>query len=468
MARVVKVFKTLRNHWKKSTFAVCVLSYGGHWLYGIHCDSVLRREACLEARVRRAFFKFVMTDCDNLIVTIELMISINICLLKPQEFGRQQISPQEQLRKATVILNPAACNGKANKLFDKNAAPILHLAGVEITIVKTDYEGQAKKLMEFMEQTDMLIVAGGGGTLQEVVTGLLRRPDQDSICKTPIGFIPLGSSNSLSPSLHLLDDNQVKHITSATLSILKGETVQLDVLQIKGEKEQPVFALMGLRWGAFRDAAATISKYWYLGPLKTKAAHWLSTLREWPLVREVSVSYLEPTLRPPDLPTVRPPRPSLPSRIMRRLKNYMYPPVEEPPKVEEPENWQEQQFSTLELLIHTHNKNPLERRIYDSLMIRAEPENFTVGEFIAAGNEKESDPTIFTENSTTLEASVCQLKLPEVRFPQYFDWVTDVGGFYNIDNEEYDAMPVEVRLLPRKLRFFINAERREQLLTQAQ
>lgn len=29
-----------------------------------------------------------------------------------------------------------------------------------------------------MEQTDMLIVAGGDGTMQEVVTGLLRRPDQ--------------------------------------------------------------------------------------------------------------------------------------------------------------------------------------------------------------------------------------------------------------------------------------------------
>lgn len=32
--------------------------------------------------------------------------------------------------------------------------------------------------MELMEQTDMLIVAGGDGTLQEVITGLLRRPDQ--------------------------------------------------------------------------------------------------------------------------------------------------------------------------------------------------------------------------------------------------------------------------------------------------
>nr|XP_046249368.1 acylglycerol kinase, mitochondrial [Scatophagus argus] len=423
MARVVKVFRTLRNHWKKTTFAVCVLSYGSHWLYGKHCDNVLRREACLVAR----------------------------------EFGRQQIAPQEQLRKATVILNPAACNGKANNLFEKNAAPILHLAGVEITIVKTDYEGQAKKLMELMEHTDMLIVAGGDGTLQEVITGLLRRADQDTVSNIPIGFIPLGSCNSLSPSLHLLSDNKVKAITSATLSILKGETVPLDVLQIKGEKEQPVFALMGLRWGAFRDVAATISKYWYLGPLKKHAAHWFSTLREWPLVRNVSVSYLTPSLRPPDLPPQKPPRPNLLYRIARRLKNYWNPPVEEPPKVEEPEEWKEEQLSTLELFIQTHNKNPVERRTHDSLMICAESENFTVGEFITVGNKKEEDPTIFTKNSTKLEASACQLQLPE-----------DAGGFYNIDNEEYEAMPVEVRLLPRKLRFFINAERREQLLSQMQ
>uniref|UniRef100_A0A8C9Y1P5 Acylglycerol kinase, mitochondrial n=1 Tax=Sander lucioperca TaxID=283035 RepID=A0A8C9Y1P5_SANLU len=373
MARVVKGFRTLRNHWKKSTFAVCVLSYGGHWLYGKHCDNVLRREACLVAR----------------------------------EFGRQQIAPQERLRKATVILNPAACSGKANSLFEKNAVPILHLAGVEITIVKTDYEGQAKKLTELMEQTDVLIVAGGDGTLQEVVTGLLRRPDQDTVCNTPIGFIPLGSHNSLSPSLHLLSDNKVKDITSATLSILKGETVPLDVLQIKGEKEQPVFALMGLRWGAFRDVAATISKYWYLGPLKTKAAHWFSTLREWPLVRDVSVSYLDPCLRPPDLPSQKPPRPNLLYRIIRRLKNRWNPPVE----VEEPEQWKEEQLSTLELFIQTHNKNPVER---------VSPKRI------------------------------------------------GTAGFYNIDNEEYEAMPVEIRLLPRKLRFFISAERREQLLLQTQ
>ena len=33
----------------------------------------------------------------------------------------------------------------------------------------------------------------------------------------------------------------------------------------------------------------------------------------------------------------------------------------EPPKADEPERWTDRQFSTLELLIHTHNKNPVER-----------------------------------------------------------------------------------------------------------
>ncbi|XP_034444135.1 acylglycerol kinase, mitochondrial [Hippoglossus hippoglossus] len=423
MARVVKVFRTLRNHWKKSTFAACVLSYGSYWLYGKHCDSILRREACLVAR----------------------------------EFGRQQIAPQERLRKAMVIMNPAACNGKASKLFEKNAAPILHLAGVEVTVVKTDYEGQAKKMIELMEHTDMLIVAGGDGTLQEVITGLLRRPDQDTFSKMPIGFIPLGSHNTLSPSLHLLSNNKVQDITSATLSILKGETVPLDVLQIQGEKDQPVFALTGLRWGAFRDVASKISKYWYLGPLKSNAAHWFSTLKEWPLVREASISYLAPSLRPADLPLYKPTRPNLLNRIARRLKNYWNPPVEEPPKVEEPEKWEEKQLSTLELFIQTHNKNPVETRVNDSLMICAEPDDFTVGEFITVGKKKDEDSTVFTKNATKLEVSACQLQLPE-----------GTTGFYNIDNEEYEAMPVEIRLLPRKLRFFISAERREQLMSQTQ
>ncbi|XP_062860704.1 acylglycerol kinase, mitochondrial [Trichomycterus rosablanca] len=418
MARVVKVIRTLRNHWKKSTFAAGVLSYGGYWLYGKHCDSVLRREACEEAR----------------------------------EFGRQLIAPQEQLRKATVILNPAASKGKANTLFEKNAAPILHLAGVEVKIIKTDYEGQAKKLMDLMEETDMLIVAGGDGTLQEVVTGLLRRTDEETFSKIPIGFIPLGSRNSLSPSLHLVTDNKVKRITSATLSILKGETVPLDVLQIKSEKEQPIFALISLRWGAFRDVAGSISKHWYLGPLKARAAHWFSTLREWPQTHHASLSFLPPVPRPPDLPDEKPSRPNLVYRVYRRLQNHWNPPVEEPCKEAEPERWEDRQISTLELTISTQNSNPVKRRTDDSLVLSVEPDALTVGQFITEGTKKAENPLECTEDTLHIEASVCRLNLPE-----------EGAGHFDVDNEEFEAMPVEVKLLPRKLKFFSSADRREEL-----
>lgn len=45
-------------------------------------------------------------------------------------------------------------------------------------------------------------------------------------------------------------------------------------------------------------------------------------------MHHASVSYLPPIPRPPDLPDVKPVRPSLLYRIYRRLKNYWAPPVE--------------------------------------------------------------------------------------------------------------------------------------------
>ncbi|XP_076966034.1 acylglycerol kinase, mitochondrial [Callospermophilus lateralis] len=330
-------FKTLRNHWKKTTAGLCLLTWGGHWLYGKHCDNLLRRAACQEA----------------------------------QEFGNQLIPPNAQVKKATVFLNPAACKGKARTLFEKNAAPILHLSGMDVTVVKTDYEGQAKKLLELMESTDVIIVAGGDGTLQEVVTGVLRRTDEATFSKIPIGFIPLGQTSSLSHTLFAESGSKVQHITDATLAIVKGETVPLDVLQIKGEKEQPVFAMTGLRWGSFRDAGVKVSKYWYLGPLKIKAAHFFSTLQS----KE------------------------------------------------------------------------------DFMNICIEPDTVSKGDFITIGSKKVRDPKLRADGTECLQASRCTLLLPE-----------GTEGSFSIDSEEYEAMPVEVKLLPRKLQFFCDPKKKEQML----
>jgi acylglycerol kinase len=39
-----------------------------------------------------------------------------------------------------------------------------------------------------------------------------------------------------------------------------------------------------------------------------------------------------------------------------------------------------------------------------------------------------------------------------------------MGGSFSIDSEEYEAMPVEVKLLPRKLQFFCDPRKREEML----
>ncbi|KAL6030179.1 hypothetical protein STEG23_030432, partial [Scotinomys teguina] len=342
---------------------------------------------------------------------------------------------------------------KARALFEKNAAPILHLSGMDVTVVKTDYEGQAKKLLELMESTDVIIVAGGDGTLQEVVTGVLRRTDEATFSKIPIGFIPLGQTSSLSHTLFAESGNKVQHITDATLAIVKGDTVPLDVLQIKGEKEQPVFAMTGLRWGSFRDAGVKVSKYWYLGPLKIKAAHFFSTLQEWPQTHQASISYTGPTERPPNEPEETPPRPSLYRRILRRLASFWAQPQDAFSREVSPEVWKDMQLSTIELSITTRNSQLDLMSKEDFMNICIEPDTVSKGDFITIGSKKVRDPGLRAAGTECLQASHCTLLLPE-----------GTEGSFSIDSEEYAAMPVEVKLLPRKLHFFCDPRKRAQAL----
>jgi Diacylglycerol kinase catalytic domain len=61
-------------------------------------------------------------------------------------------------------------NRKATKEFDKYCTPLLHLAGFIVSVVHSDNEGQIKGLMDVMENTDYVVIAGGDGSLSEVLT----------------------------------------------------------------------------------------------------------------------------------------------------------------------------------------------------------------------------------------------------------------------------------------------------------
>lgn len=102
-------------------------------------------------------------------------------------YGKQPLPPHIRARHITVILNPNANKRKANDEFEKYCAPLLHLAGLFVEVIKTESEGHAKTLIDSLGSTDAVVVAGGDGTLSEVVTGLMRKTQENTNNLVPLG-----------------------------------------------------------------------------------------------------------------------------------------------------------------------------------------------------------------------------------------------------------------------------------------
>ena len=68
---------------------------------------------------------------------------------------------------------------------------------------------------------DMVACSGGDGTLDEVVTGMMKRSKKQRV---PIGYIPTGTTNDFASSLHISRD-----IMEAADTIVHGKTFACDV-----------------------------------------------------------------------------------------------------------------------------------------------------------------------------------------------------------------------------------------------
>lgn len=125
-------------------------------------------------------------------------------------------------KRLLLIVNP--CSGKAkmkNSLLQ--VVQILSNGGYEITVYPTRARGDATDYICKLPQDSFgtIVVAGGDGTLNEAVTGLLRSGNN---CR--IGYIPSGTLNEWSSGLHIS-----KNINKAAEDIINGNEVLLDLGQ---------------------------------------------------------------------------------------------------------------------------------------------------------------------------------------------------------------------------------------------
>lgn len=116
--------------------------------------------------------------------------------------------------------------------------PLLYLAGIAVTIIDTQSGSHARNAIINLETpTDAIIVAGGDGTLSDIITGLMRKYENNlqSVRQCPIGVLPLGSTNTVASRFFqkYTDLPDIHHMIDATMAIVKNNFKLIDALEIK-------------------------------------------------------------------------------------------------------------------------------------------------------------------------------------------------------------------------------------------
>lgn len=149
------------------------------------------------------------------------------------------------MKKLLFIFNPTAGRGKIkNRLYDIIDAFIKY--GYRVTVYPTQFKGDATAILkQEKERYDLLVCAGGDGTLNEVITGQLYAQ-----MSNPIGYIPAGSMNDVAHSLKISRD-----IKKAVNNIATGTPYPMDI----GKFADKYFIYVAA-FGAFTDVPYTTSQ----------------------------------------------------------------------------------------------------------------------------------------------------------------------------------------------------------------
>ena len=123
------------------------------------------------------------------------------------------------MKRLLFVMNPYAGTRKAVKYL-ADIIGIFNRADYEVVTFMTAATGDASRIAEAKTPSmDLVVCAGGDGTLNETVNGILR-----SGCDVPVGYIPCGSTNDFGSSLRI-PTNPVK----AAESIVAGEVTRYDM-----------------------------------------------------------------------------------------------------------------------------------------------------------------------------------------------------------------------------------------------
>ena len=177
------------------------------------------------------------------------------------------------MRKLLFLVNPNAGQRRVNKSLTEIIG-IFNEGGYEVTVFLTNGPGSGTKIVqERAGDYDLVVCAGGDGTLNETITGVLRAG-----ASCPVGYIPCGSTNDFASTLKLSMD-----VVQAAKDIMEGAPVEYDV----GRWDDRYFVYIA-SFGAFTRVSYTTPQN-----LKNALGHLayvLSGIQELPQIRNIPMA----------------------------------------------------------------------------------------------------------------------------------------------------------------------------------
>jgi YegS/Rv2252/BmrU family lipid kinase len=177
------------------------------------------------------------------------------------------------MRKLLFLVNPNAGQRRVNKSLT-DIIGIFNEGGYEVTVFLTNGPGSGTGIVEERAKDyDLVVCAGGDGTLNETITGVLRAG-----ADCPVGYIPCGSTNDFASTLKLSTD-----VVQAAKDIMMGAPVEYDV----GRWGDRYFVYIA-SFGAFTRVSYTTPQN-----LKNALGHLayvLSGIQELPQIRNIPMA----------------------------------------------------------------------------------------------------------------------------------------------------------------------------------
>jgi YegS/Rv2252/BmrU family lipid kinase len=107
--------------------------------------------------------------------------------------------------KISLVINPVS--GSNSSRLVKNIKNLIRRYASSAEVIITGKKGDAAAFSRELFGTDLIIVAGGDGTLNEVINGVLSRQKSEQAGKTaPLALIPLGTTNVMAKELGIPEE----------------------------------------------------------------------------------------------------------------------------------------------------------------------------------------------------------------------------------------------------------------------